>query len=189
MLHGCGQREQVSTHVLCAGPSSLFLSATANPLAITMAYWLDFICSSLWLSPLPYSAIIFLDTSKNDLPMGGISSKGKRNMIAAGIVVALAILLALANKWNSDRKNGLSSQVVDRVSALVTKAVQFNGQAAQDSNPMFALISQQPISRHKFPQHSLSLLPTILEQLWVSLQLPIFLQLSLLVLQQLLPLL
>jgi hypothetical protein len=76
----------------------------------------------------------------NSFSMGGISSKGKRNMIAAGIVVALALLLALANKWNSDRKNGLSSQVADRVSALVTKAVQFNGQAAQDSNPMFGLI-------------------------------------------------
>jgi hypothetical protein len=69
-----------------------------------------------------------------------LTPKSRRNVIAAAIVVALAVLLALANRWNQRRQQGLPRELSGTVESLISKAAQYNGSAQQDGNPLFALL-------------------------------------------------
>ena len=69
-----------------------------------------------------------------------LTPKSKRNLIAAGIVVALGILLALANRWNQSRQQSVPDALGKVLQSLMFKAAQYNGAAQQDTNPLFALL-------------------------------------------------
>jgi hypothetical protein len=56
------------------------------------------------------------------------------------VVIGVAVALAMANKWNEQRKEGAPRQVREKLQTLMIQAVQYSGQAQQDQNPMFALL-------------------------------------------------
>jgi len=67
-----------------------------------------------------------------------LTPKSRRNIIAAGVVVLLAIVLALANRWSQRQRQ--PAELETSLKALVHKAAQYNGAAQQDTNPLFALL-------------------------------------------------
>src|SRR5690348_10553242 len=69
-----------------------------------------------------------------------LTPKSRRNLIAAAIVVALAVFLALANRWNHRRQRSLPNELANTVQTLVHKAAMYNSTAQQDTNPLFALL-------------------------------------------------
>ena len=69
-----------------------------------------------------------------------LNSKLIRNLIVVAVIIALVIFFAWANRWNVERKKELSPKAIQAVKLLMTKAVQYSGQIAQDDNPLFALL-------------------------------------------------
>lgn len=68
------------------------------------------------------------------------SEKLARNILVAVVIVAIALGIAWANKWNERRKHALSPRCKTTAKLLLTKAMQYGAQATQDDNPMYALM-------------------------------------------------